>query len=396
MASRRARERAAGAPPPAGGALRALAVANARFWPTVAPQVRRELARWEQPAREIPDGLLRTLALGKLTEERFNAEVAATLATLAPRASRPEAIRAIVALELLFDYLDGRTERPFGDPIAERERLFEPFIAAVAPPPAGDREHPEVVDHGEHPEDWAYLTSLSRCTRDGMFALPAAGALAGVAEASARRCAQAQTRLHAAPQLGDQQLQDWAREHGAESGLQWREYTAGCASSVLAIHALIAAAAAPGSDEPEAQRIDAAYLAIGAVITILDSVVDHAEDTASGQPGFIRLFEPGELPGRMRALTREALARASEAPHGEHHAMTLAGVVAYYTSHPGARAGHAREVVAVVRRELSPTIWPALAVMRCWRTAKSARAAIGALSEGMQRPASDADGERAA
>ncbi|MGO8905546.1 MAG: DUF2600 family protein [Solirubrobacteraceae bacterium] len=379
--------------PRAHGTLRALAVANARFWPTVAAEVHRQLARWEQRAGEIPDAALVGLAREKLAGEHFNAEVAATLATLAPRASRARTVRAIVALELLFDYLDGRTEQPAKDPIGQGKRMFQPFLDAVTPPSGGDDEQVAKVDPGDTPADWRYLNALADCTRDGLFALPAASAVAGVARASAQRCAQAQTRLHAAAQLGEDQLQRWAQEHGALSGLDWREYTAGCASSVLAMHALIAAAAEPGSSEQDAWRIDGAYLAIGAVITILDSVVDRAGDLASGHPGFVRLFEPGELPQRMRALTREALARAREAPHGEHHAMTLAGVIAYYTSHPGAGEEHAREVVTVVRRELSPTIWPALAVMRSWRAAKSARASIGELPAGVRIRASGAGGE---
>src|ERR1700690_834612 len=89
------------------GALRALAVANARFWPPVLGEPQRELGRSEALAASIADPALRALALGKLAEERFNAEVAATLATLAPRPRRTGAIRGIVALEVLFDYLDG-------------------------------------------------------------------------------------------------------------------------------------------------------------------------------------------------------------------------------------------------------------------------------------------------
>jgi tetraprenyl-beta-curcumene synthase len=354
-----------------GGALAALAVANARFWPTVAPQMRRELARWERPAAAISDPALRALALEKLREERFNAEVAATLATLAPRSRRGETLRAIVALELLFDYLDGRTEQPGGEALAEGERLFAPFIEAVTAPGAGrDGE-----EGGPEP-DGAYRDALASVTRAALFALPGAGAVAASARAAAARCAQAQTRLHASEVLGEQQLKEWAEQQGEGSGLGWREYAAGCASSVLAAHALIAAAADPATSETDAARIDAAYLAIGALITILDSVVDHGEDTVGGRPGFIRLYEPGELPGVCATLVRDALARASRAPHGQHHAMTLAGVAAYYTSHPGASDPHAQEVVRVVRRELSPTIWPALAVMRGWRAAKRARGAL--------------------
>jgi tetraprenyl-beta-curcumene synthase len=356
----------------ANGTLGALAIANIRFWPTVAPDVRRALKRWEEPALEIADVGLRQLALSKLAHERFNAEVAATLATLAPRHQRRQTVRAIVALELLFDYLDGRTEHPYAHGIAERAQLFAPFVDAFSPQSTAGRQ-PANGDGHEPSADWHYLTELSRSTRDAMLSLPGAPAVAARARASAERCAHAQARLHAVPELGEQQLRDWAVQNGAGSGLEWREYCAAGASSVLAAHALIAAAANPASSEQDAARIDAAYLAICGLITILDSVVDHAQDRARGDRSFIDLYEPGELPERMRTLSREALLRAREAPHGDHHAMTLAGVVAYYTSHPGAREQGAREVVAVLRDELSPTVWPALTVMRAWRAAKAVR-----------------------
>jgi hypothetical protein len=143
---------------------------------------------------------------------------------------------------------------------------------------------------------------------------------------------------------------------------------------VLAVHALIAAAADPATSPADARALDGAYLAIGGVITMLDSLVDHSTDSARGEPGFIRLFESGEeLSASASALTREALTRARQAPNGEHHVMTLAGVLAYYTSHPGARDPHARAAVHAVRAQLSPTIWPALGVMFAWRAAKRAR-----------------------
>jgi tetraprenyl-beta-curcumene synthase len=362
------------------GSIRALAFANARYWPSVAPVVRRELTGWEAPAAGIADPALRALAVGKLREEHFNAEVAATLATLAPMAPRATAARAIVALELLFDYLDGRTELACAEPtraepIAEAERLFAAFIGALerAEPTGAEVE----IAGATEPEDadGAYLLALSQVTRESLFALPAASAVADVARAAAARCAQAQTRLHAASTLGEEQLREWASAHGRASGLEWREYAGGCASSVLAVHALIAAAADPLTSGADALALDGAYLAIGGVITMLDSLVDHSADVARGEPGFIRLFQTREELGQsLRALTREALARARRAPHGEHHAMTLAGAVAYYTTHPGAREAHAREVVAAVRGELSPTIRPTLAVMRGWRLAKQARA----------------------
>jgi len=356
------------------GSIKALAIANARYWPSVVPVVQRELARWQEPAARIGNRALRGLAAGKLTDERFNAEVAATLATLAPRRARARATRAIVALELLFDYLDGRTELPSSDPLADGERLFAAFTGAVAPEPSTP-EQAAIDESKRGGADGEYLLALCARARENLFALPAAGRVAPVAHAAAERCAQAQTRLHAASTLGDEQVREWASARGRARGLGWREYAGGAASSVLAVHALIAAAADPVTSTSDALRLDAAYLAIGGVITMLDSLVDHSADTARGEAGFMRLFDtPEQFARRLRALTREALARAREAPHGEHHVMTLAGVVAYYTTHPGAREPHSRELTAAVRRELSPTIWPTLAVMRAWRAAKWARA----------------------
>ncbi len=365
------------------GALGALALANLRFWPTVAPRIGRELAHWEALAGEIQDIPLRAIALQKLTDERFNAEVAATLATAAPRQTRVAAVTAIVALEVLFDYLDGRTEQPAEDPLGEGLRQFAPFIDAVRPRVKG-REVSEsgAVQSARGPEeaDARYTHTLADRAREHLLVLPAAEQIATVALAGAERCAQAQTRLHASATLGDGMLEAWAREQALGSGLQWREHLAGSAASVLALHALIALATEARVTRTDAERTDAAYLAIAGVITMLDSLVDDASDRAHGAPGLIRLFDSRQaLADSLRELTREALARIGEAPRRAHHEMVLAGAVAYYTSHPAAREPHARAVVAVVRRELAPMIWPALGVMHVWRAMKAlhARASLG-------------------
>ena len=356
----------------AGRQLRALAVANARFWPTVAPAMWRSLGHWRAAAGQIPDPALRRLALGKLAGEAFNAEVAATLATLAPRRGRAGVVQAIVALEVLFDYLDGRTEELGGtqEPVSEAMALFGAMSAVLEPPGA-------VLRMPQSAPDGAYLAALSGNARSRVERLASFGAMQGVALAAARRCAQAQSRLHAAASLGDGQLEQWAREGCAGSGLGWREYAGGCASSVLAVHALIAAGARPGLGEAEAAALDGAYLAIGALITMLDSAVDEADDRRRGEPGYIRLFAAGERAERARSLTREALARAAAAPDAAHHAMTLGGVVAYYAGHPGAGDAPAREVLGAVCEELGPALTPTLAVMGAWRAGKALRARAG-------------------
>ncbi|HEY1450853.1 MAG TPA: DUF2600 family protein, partial [Solirubrobacteraceae bacterium] len=118
----------------------ALLLANGRYWTTTAPPIARQLTRWKGLADAIPDPKLRALALAKLRDEHFNVQVAATLATLAQRKHRADAIEAIVALQVMYDYLDLLTEQPTAHTVQDGGRLFAPLIDAVSLAPAGARE----------------------------------------------------------------------------------------------------------------------------------------------------------------------------------------------------------------------------------------------------------------
>lgn len=348
----------------------ALGAANARYWGGVWRLVQGELRRWESRALRIEDKQLRALALSKLHTEAFNAEVAATLATLAPRARRQRVVEAIVALELLFDYLDGLTEMPSREPLRDAGSLFEAFTDALDPG-AKPRDY---YRHRLDGADGGYLDDLSATVRDAVAALPSSGVVEDAARRSAARCAQAQIRIHAAPALGTAQLQAWAEHEGEGTGLAWRELAAGAASSVLAVHALIAAAADPSTTYEQAEAIEAAYLSICVLITVLDSLVDDEEDVRHGEPGFIRFYEDrDQLAGTLAAIGGRAIEQAGQLLDGAHHVMTLAGVVAYYTSAPTADGELARPVSRRLRRELTPLIHVTLAVMRTWRSAKRVR-----------------------
>lgn len=352
----------------AGQALVALVAANARYWSSVTPIVRAQLRHWRQRASAIEDPGLRELALAKLRHEAFNAEVAAVAATLAPRPHRAPAVRAIVALELLYDYLDGLTERPHEDPLGEGQRLFAAFTSAIDPHPAlsgGERDW--LVDH-------SYLRELTVAVQDALLELPACEAIADTAKRCAGRTAQAQIRMHAAPLLGTAQLAEWAHAQVGDGALAWREYLAGAASSVLGLHALIAAAADPCTTPEHAERLDAAYLSIAAVVTLLDGLIDHARDSRAGELSYAALYEdPRLLAQALSQTTQDASARALSLSGGAHHLMTLAGAIAYWASAPGARNDLARPVLRDLRGELRMLVLPPMLVMRAWRAGKWTR-----------------------
>jgi tetraprenyl-beta-curcumene synthase len=353
-------------------ALLALGLANARYWPSVWPTVRGQLRRWERRAAEIEDPELRTLALEKLHEERFNAEVAATLATLVPAAQRRGVVKAIVALEVLYDYLDGLTEQPSEDPLEDGNALFAAFLDAVDVSARNIDE--DYFRRRGRRDDGGYLRELSIATRLAVNALPAKAAVADAAAHASARCAQAQVRKHAASAIGARQLEDWARAEATGTPLGWREMTAGAASSVLAVHALIAAAADPRTSPADAAGLEETYLLIGVLITALDSLIDYNDDESAGQAGFVGLYEDhDELADALADTCGQALAKASTVRDAPHHLMTLAGVVAYYASAAGARSELARPIAAQLQAQLRPLITPTIAVMRVWRLAKRAR-----------------------
>jgi tetraprenyl-beta-curcumene synthase len=345
-------------------------LANARYWTTVAPIVRAQLRRWEQRAHAIPDLLLQTLALDTLHRESFNAEVAATLATLAPREHRQHTVEAIVALEVLYDYLDRLVEQATNDPLRNGHQLFRAFIAAMT---SGAELDHDYYRFGPATEDGGYLEELASVVRSAIGELPAARAIGESVRSTAALCAEAQVRVHAVSRLGIAQLDRWATREAAGTPFEWREFLAGAVASVLAIHALIAAAANQRTTPEQATAIVAAYLPISALSTILDSLVDYTYDTNAARAWFIELYDRNDqdlIEQALADVAHIATTRVRSLPSQGHHLMTLAGVVAYYTSAPTANSQFARPLVATIHRELQPVITPTLAVMRAWRLAK--------------------------
>ena len=164
----------------------------------------------------------------------------------------------------------------------------------------------------------------------------------------------------------------------AGTDLRWREFFAGAAASVVAAHALIAAAADERTTCLDAMRIDATYLSISSLVTSLDSLIDYELDVSTGKPAHVQHYEDQDvLAEALSEVTRHAVSQARQMPNSGHHVMILFAAVAYYTSAPGASSEFARPVTTRIRSELRPLITPPLLFMRAWRLAKRARQSRG-------------------
>jgi tetraprenyl-beta-curcumene synthase len=330
----------------------------------VLPRVRRELLGWEQAAEAIPDPALRATALSALREKNRNAEATAVFAILAPRRERPVALRAITALQTAVDYLDTLGEQPADDPLANGMALHEALIEAVTP--AAERSdwyrlHP-------HGDDGGYLAALAGACRNALAKLPAAEAVAPALRRAVRRCGEGQSHTHAAALAGPEELEGWALAQAAPPGYRWWEVAAGASSSVAA-HALIAAAADPGTTAAEADLIDAAYFPpTGALTVLLDDLVDRERDVAAGEHNYMAYYSgSSDAADRLAQIAERAKAATAQLRQRGRHAAILAGVAGFYLSSTATRSEYAAPIRARMLESLGGSVRPILFAMRLKR-----------------------------
>jgi tetraprenyl-beta-curcumene synthase len=303
----------------------------ARYLCLVLPQVHSELARWRTRAEEIPSLPLRQAATQALSK-RGDIEGAALFATLAPGVHRRGAVRALVAFQAAYNYLDALSELPSENPVANGDQLHQALLSALHP----DGPHPDYYAHNPDREDGGYLTATVDACRDALAGLPSYAALAPAARAAAARIVDFQALNLSEPHGGHDALARWAAEETpVGSGLCWWE-TAAAAGSSLAVHALIAAAAAPGLDLGDARSLDGAYFPwIGALHSLLDSLVDRVEDRQSARACLLDYYgSPTDAAARLAALASRAADATERLQNAHAHRVIVTAMCSYYLSAP--------------------------------------------------------------
>jgi len=356
--------------------LAALTATMTRFRRLVLPLVRVELRRWERAAAAIPHPELRAQALATLDRERLSVAGAALFAATTPRPrdrTGRELVRALVAYQVLCDYLDTLSEQPCLDPVANGAQLHRALADAVGDGPLADhyRLHPVRADGG-------YVAALVSACRDACGALPAYAPVRAAACGEASRNA-VQGINHAPAGVREPALRAWARGAGADGDAgdaSWFELAAASSSS-LAVLALIAAAADPATTTASAERVRRAYFPwIEALSTLLDSVADRERDLRTGELSFVSEYPTqAAAVARLGELAARAVAAARALPHGERHVVLVAGMIAMHLSAAGARLPAERPATRAVLRAADTVAMPLLLpLLRGWRRARAARA----------------------
>jgi tetraprenyl-beta-curcumene synthase len=331
------------------------------YWFGVFPNVSREIAHWRGRARSIPDPTLARLALFTQSAERGNLEGAAVFAVLASGRHRRSVVRATVAFQALYDFVDTLAERPAPDPLANGQRLHQALLAALDPA----RPHRNYLEYGGMEDDGGYLLAMIETCRCSLAELPGYPAARGPALRATERMIVYQSLNHDPADENHRLLSDWAnRLTPASMQLRWWETAAGAASS-LGVFALIAAAASPGLTAVEADALELAYFPwIGSLHVLLDSLIDRASDLRTGDHSLVESYEDAEdMADRLGAIAKHALSSADELPQGLHHSLILSAMASFYLSRPAARDPISAPATARVLSELGASAVPAMAVL---------------------------------
>lgn len=332
-----------------------------RYWCGVYPRVRHDVYHWRRRARTIASPGLRSLALQNLDTERTNLEGAAAFATFVVRAHRPCVVRAQVAFQVAYDYADSLAETPSDNRVINARQLHGALLVAVAGPQA---HHHDYYAYHDERDDGGYLVTLANTARTNLIGLPSYSAVSQALRDGASRIVQYQSLIGESRQLAA-----WVcTAMATDSLLTWWETAAACGSS-MSVFAFMASAAKPTVDARELARIERAYFPwIGALHTLLDSLIDRPDDRAADRQSLVDYY--GSVPvmvERLTLLAIEARRKAQALPDGSDHTLILTGMVSLYLSSAQAALPPARLARVRLSNTMGQLVWPTLAILRVRR-----------------------------
>jgi len=350
------------------GALPALAGAAVSYWLCVFPDACQEIRAWHVRASKIPDPTLRRLALEAYRDKRENLEGAAAFAAFVQPPNRRVVVRALMAYQAIFDYLDNLSEQPSDDPITNAGQLNSALLAAITP----DEPYIDYYSHRPSSNDGGYLLALIETCRAALRTLPSFAAIATPIRRATERVVVYQSLNHGDGDGRHDFFDNWAqREAHAYPKLRWWE-TGAAAASTLGVLALIAAAANPSLVPDAAGAIERAYFPwTGALTSLLDSLADREEDAITGMRGLIDYYaSPEEAARRMQIIAIEAMGRAMALPEGHSHALILAAMTSFYLCDLSTSSSpYARLAVPLVLEAMGRLAGPTMFILGARRSA---------------------------
>jgi tetraprenyl-beta-curcumene synthase len=270
----------------------------------------------------------------------------------------------LVTFQAAYDFADTIAEQPADNPIANGRQLHRSLLDALNP----IGEHPDYYEHSRLRDDGGYLNALADSCRISFQEMPSHALVHDGATCAASKIATYQSLNHGGSEARDK-LARWAKqETPQDADLRWWETSAACASSLTAL-ALLSAAANPNLSSRDVRAIEDAYHPwIGALHTLLDSLVDWNEDEHRGQPSLLDHYGSGsELEQRLQIFARRSRQAVRTLPNAARHETVLVAMASVYLTTPYASSTRVTGVSERVLDEIGDLVRPTLLVLRARR-----------------------------
>ncbi|HST33528.1 MAG TPA: DUF2600 family protein [Solirubrobacteraceae bacterium] len=324
----------------------------------------RELEHWRTLADAIPDPALRDDAREAIDHKRANIDGAVLFSTIAQRRST-DLLRALVAFEVLADYLDCTSERGAFVGVHNGRQLHRALIDAL------DAGRPVADYYRFHPwrDDGGFAAALVDTCRRACARLPSFEAARPFGVEAATLAQVLALNHDEDPRRRDELLRSWAAAHfPGDDALAWFEHT-GAASAWLTVLALLALAADERRSAQDARAVFDAYLPwISLAGTLLDSYGDQEADAENGAHRYVAHYGDADvMTRRIGEVVRRAVGAASELRHGTRHRVLVSAMAAMYLTKDSVWAPAWRGRTRTLIRASGPLTRLLIPALRTWR-----------------------------
>lgn len=303
---------------------------------TVFPLVDTELGRWIDQCSLAEDDEIQKQALSSITHKKFHAQ-GGCVYSLYPGVQTDNAIKFIVSLQTISDYLDNLCDRAGVLDESAFRRLHLAMFDAVSP----DASTHDYYQYYPYKNDNGYLKSLVEECKRQIRILPSYKAIEVLLRKYVCLYSSLQIRKHLDPESRESFLKEWvATDLYRYREPYWWELCA-ATGSTLGIFLLFAAANDAGLDIAEVRAIDEAYFPwVCGLHILLDYYIDSDEDLAGGDLNFTYYYKNlKQCEDRLAFFIRQSFKKCSSLKNPEFHFTVISGLLAMYLSDPKAASG---------------------------------------------------------
>jgi len=275
-------------------------------------------------------------ALSSIHLKRFHSQGGCIYA-LYPKTDLQSAVKFIVSLQTISDYLDNLCDRmEITDEPAFRQ-LHLSILDAVDP----EREINQYYKFYPYWDDNGYLVKLVEECRCQIKNLPSYNLVIGPIKKYVHLYSDLQSYKHLSEKIREDCLKTWADYYMKQyPDISCWEFSA-AAGSTLGIFVLYASAHDPDLTMDEVKMLDKAYFPwICGLHILLDYYIDAQEDLQMGDLNFTYYYKNlKQCEERLSYFIERSYEQCSNLPYPEFHRTMVRGLLAMYLSDPKASQG---------------------------------------------------------